>query len=95
MKKGFAEYLESQPQMERNWDHTARRPPATAPQPENPKAKTKKKEKQTGGSDIEFDDNIKFETPPITPLPPPPEQIKAQSVQRDDKFWDFYDEKTT
>ena len=88
MKKQFQQYLESQPQLERNWDPAARRPPAPK-EKSKPKAKPKKKDGNQGESDIKFED-VAFVTPPLTPPPKPESPVKAEPVQKDDEFWDFY-----
>ena len=92
MEDKWKGYFESQPKFSANWDRSAKRPPAPVVR-EEPKPKPKPRPKQKPKPATPPTPEIVFVTPPLTPPPAPPEIVELpKEFQKDDDFWNFFDQ---
>ena len=93
MRKRWESYFQSLPKAAVTWDRRAVR---TAKPPDKPPPKPKPRARprpQVKGQGEKAEEEVVFVTPPLTPPPPQPDFVQVDpGFQRDDEFWQFFDQ---
>ncbi len=98
-ERNWSNYFATLPKFSVTWDRSAARPVVRLSKPEpKPRPRPRPRPRQQKPPPEpepprEPTPEIVFVTPPLTPPPAPPEIVELpQEFQRDDDFWQFFDQ---